>query len=123
MSYLAVKHIHITCAALSGILFFTRGIWMLRDSAMLQRPWVNTSAHVVETILLISAVTMVVWSAQYPFVLPWLTVKLGVVVAYVLLGTVAIRRGGTKTARVTAFIIALLLFGYILKLALTRQLM
>lgn len=121
MSYLAIKHIHMTCAALSGILFFTRGIWMLRDSEMLQRRWVNASAHAIDTILLLSAITMAVWSAQYPFVLPWLTVKLGMVVAYIMVGAIAIRHGGSKRVRTVAFVVALLLFAYIVKLAVTRQ--
>lgn len=121
MSYLAVKHLHITCAALSGLLFLARGILMMRESPLLQRRWVNSSSHVIDTVLLGSALTMVIWSAQYPFVLDWLTVKVIVVIAYIVVGAVALRRGKTKGIRTGAFIAALLLFGYILKVALTKQ--
>ena len=48
MSYLAVKHLHITCAALSGMLFLLRGIWMMRASALLQQRWVRIVPHVIE---------------------------------------------------------------------------
>lgn len=121
MTYLAVKHIHMTCAALSGVFFFVRGFWMLHDSALLQQRWVKIAPHVVDTVLLASALTMVVWSGQYPFVQNWLTVKLFALIVYILLGTMALKRGKTKTARAAAFVAALAVFAYIVKVALTRQ--
>jgi uncharacterized membrane protein SirB2 len=121
MSYLAIKHIHMTCAALSGSFFLLRGIWMLLDSAMLQRRWVKIAPHIIDTVLLASALAMVVWSSQYPFVQSWLTAKVFALIAYILLGTVALKRGKTKGVRTTAFIAALLVFSYIVKVALTRQ--
>lgn len=123
MSYLAVKHLHMTCAALSGLLFLARGILMLRDSPLLHRRWVNSSSHVIDTVLLASALTMIFWSAQYPFVQNWLTVKVIAVVAYIVVGAVALKRGKTKGIRTGAFILALLIFGYIVKVALTKQVM
>jgi uncharacterized membrane protein SirB2 len=121
MSYLAIKHLHITFAALSGILFLTRGIWVLRASAMLQQRWVRIVPHVVDTLLLASALTMVVWSGQYPFVQNWLTAKVVALVAYIALGTMALKRGKTREARIAAFIGALVVFGYIVTVAVTRQ--
>lgn len=121
MSYLAVKHLHMTCVALSGMLFFARGILMLRESPLLQRRWLNTSSHLIDTVLLGSALTMVLWSAQYPFVQDWLTAKVIVLVLYILVGAVALKRGKTKRIRTAAFVIALLLFAFIIKVALTRQ--
>lgn len=121
MTYLAIKHLHMTCAALSGTLFFVRGIWMLRDSALLQKRWVKIVPHVIDTVLLASALVLVAWSGQYPFVQNWLTAKVFALIAYILLGTIAIKRGKTKGVRTAAFVAALLVFGYIVKVALTRQ--
>jgi uncharacterized membrane protein SirB2 len=121
MSYLAIKHLHMTCAALSGSFFFIRGIWMLRDSPRLQQRWVKTAPHIIDTVLLGSALTMAVWSSQYPFVQNWLTAKLLALVAYILLGTIALKRGKTKTVRSIAFVAALAVFAYIVKVAITRQ--
>ena len=121
MSYLAIKHLHMTSAALSGLLFFVRGIWMLRESPLLHRRWINMSSYVIDTVLLGSALTMVFWSAQYPFVLEWLTVKVLVVLAYIVAGAIALKRGKTKHIRTVAFIVAILLFAFIVKIALTRQ--
>jgi len=121
MSYLALKHFHMTCVALSGMLFFTRGILMLRESPLLHRRWLNTGSHVIDTALLASALTMVVWSAQYPFVQTWLTAKVIALLLYIVAGGIALRRGKTKRIRTAAFAVALLLFAYIVKVALTRQ--
>lgn len=121
MSYLAIKHIHVTCAVLSLLLFSLRGIWMLQDSPLLQRRWVKVVPHAVDSLLLGSALVMVFWSAQYPFVQSWLTAKVIALVAYIVLGAIALKRGKTKTVRMTAFVAALAVFAYILKVALTRQ--
>jgi uncharacterized membrane protein SirB2 len=121
MSYLAIKHLHMTCAALSGTFFSIRGIWMLLESPQLQQRWVKIAPHIIDTVLLASALTMAVWSSQYPFAQNWLTAKLLALVAYILLGTIALKRGKTKSVRATAFVAALAVFAYIVKVAITRQ--
>jgi uncharacterized membrane protein SirB2 len=94
---------------------------MLRDSSWLQQRWVKIAPHIIDTLLLTSALIMVFWSHQYPFVQGWLTAKVIALVAYILLGTVALKRGKTKAVRVTAFVGALIVFLYIVRVALTRQ--
>ena len=121
MTYFAVKYFHISCALLSGGLFLLRGFWMLRESAMLQRRWVRILPHAVDSLLLISALTMVIWSEQYPFVQGWLTAKVLALVVYIALGTIALKRGRTRPVRVLAFIAALMVFMYIGSVAMTKQ--
>lgn len=121
MSYFAVKHIHITFAALSGLLFFIRGLMMLSDAGMLQRRWAKVVPHVIDTVLLASALVMVVWSAQYPFAQGWLTAKLVGLIAYIVLGVIALRPGRSRKTRIAAFVAALAVFAYIIKVAVTRQ--
>ena len=121
MNYLVVKHLHITFAVISGSFFFLRGIWMLLDSGMLQRRWVKVVPHAVDTLLLTTALIMVFWSGQYPFVQAWLTAKVIALIVYIGLGTVALKRGRTKAARVSALLAALAVFAYIVAVALTRQ--
>jgi len=123
VSYLAIKYLHITSVALSGGFFLLRGLWMLRASDMLQRRWVRVLPHIVDTLLLGSALLMVFWSRQYPFVQPWLTAKVLALVAYIGLGTVALKRGKTKVVRRWTFMAALATFAYIMAVALTRRAM
>ncbi|MGB5591316.1 MAG: SirB2 family protein, partial [Gammaproteobacteria bacterium] len=47
--YPALKHLHVTCAALSLGLFLLRGWWMVRFPARLQRRWVRILPHVIDT--------------------------------------------------------------------------
>jgi uncharacterized membrane protein SirB2 len=121
VNYLALKHLHVTCAVLSGSFFLLRGLWMLTDSPLLQRRWVRVVPHVVDTLLLATALVLVFWSGQYPFVQPWLTAKVLALVAYIVLGTIALKRGKTKGVRTFALLAALATFAYIVAVALTRQ--
>src|SRR3569833_3405820 len=121
MNYLAVKHVHMTCVAESGMLFLLRGVWMMRESPMLQRRWVKIVPHVIDTLLLASAITFVVWCCLFLFVLVWLLAKeLGLIV-YILLGAIARKRGRTKRIRIVAFAAAVAVFLYIVRIAFTRQ--
>lgn len=121
MIYLALKHLHVSCVALSGIGFLLRGLWMMRDSPLLQRRWVKVAPHVIDTLLLGSAISMAVISAQYPFALDWLTAKLAGLLVYILCGTMALKRGRTKGLRAVFFALAVLAFVYIVSVALTRN--
>lgn len=121
MSYIAFKHLHVTFAGLSLLLFLLRGFWMLRDSAALNQRWVKIVPHLIDTLLLVTALVMVFWSSQYPFVQHWLTAKLIALIAYIVLGTIALKRGKTKSTRVAALIGALVVFAYIVVVAVTRN--
>ncbi|MGE5466355.1 MAG: SirB2 family protein [Ignavibacteria bacterium] len=119
--YAAVKHLHVACAILSGTGLFLRGLLMVSDSPLLSRGWVRTLPHVNDTILLAAALALTVLIGQYPFVDGWLTAKFFAVVAYVLLGALALRPGRPRPVRVAALCAALAVFGYIVSVALTKS--
>jgi len=121
MDYLGLKHFHMGCAALSGSLFLLRGAWMLRASGMLQQRWVRIAPHIVDTLLLASAIGLAVWSQQYPGQQAWLTAKVLALLGYIVLGTIALKRGRTRGQRLAAFIGALALFAYIVTVAVTKR--
>jgi uncharacterized membrane protein SirB2 len=121
MEYLALKQIHVACVALSYAGFFARGWWMIRGSAMLQRRWVKVLPHVNDTLLLAAAIALAVMLRQYPFVHGWLTAKTLALVAYIVLGSMALRPGRPKSARVAAWIAAQAVFLYIVAVALTKN--
>lgn len=76
MSYLVLKHVHVGTVVVSFSLFFLRGLWMMGAPQKLQARWVRIVPHVIDTILLVSAIALAVLTAQYPFVQPWLTAKI-----------------------------------------------
>ena len=70
MSYAALKMIHVTSVVVSYLLFSLRSMWMMRGSAVLQQRWVKITPHVVDTILLMSAITLAVQIQQDPITIP-----------------------------------------------------
>jgi uncharacterized membrane protein SirB2 len=107
--------------ALSLAGFAARGLLMLAGSPLLQARFVRIAPHVVDTVLLASAVWLA-WSlGQYPFVHGWLTAKVLGLAAYIVLGTIALKRGRTRFIRATAFAGALAAAGYVVWVALTRN--
>lgn len=113
--------VHVSCVAASYTMFFVRGIWMMRESPLLQTRWVRVLPHVVDSILLASALTMAFMLRQYPFVNGWLTAKVLALCCYIVLGVVALRRGRTLGTRISAWIAAQAVFLYIVAVALTHD--
>ncbi len=121
MSYTLLKHIHIGSVIISYLLFFWRGMWMLRDANTLQQPWVRVVPHIVDTVLLASAIALAFSIQQYPLSDAWLSAKLASLLLYIALGMVALRLGKTRSVKVTAWIAAQCVFFYIVLVALTKQ--
>ncbi|MBB5020235.1 putative membrane protein SirB2 [Chitinivorax tropicus] len=121
MPYIALKHLHMTFAAISISLFLLRGYWMWQTSPRLQQRWVKVVPHINDTALLGTAIAMVIWSRQYPFVMDWLTAKLLALILYIVLGSIALKRGRTKPIRLLALLGATLTFTYIVGVALTKS--
>jgi len=121
VTYVILKYTHVAAVVASFTLFFVRGLWMMTTPEKLAVRWVRVVPHVIDTVLLVSAIALAAITAQYPFVQQWLTAKVLALLAYILLGTVAIRRGRTRRVRIVAWILALLVFGYIVAVARTRD--
>ena len=110
MSYALIKHIHVSCAVISFTLFFLRGIWSFNNSPIMRQRWIKIVPHVVDTLLLASALALVFIIQQYPFVEAWLTAKVIGLLLYIGLGLVALKYGKSKTTRVSAWLAALAVF-------------
>lgn len=121
MSYIAVKHLHVTAVTLSFALFFLRGIWMMLESPLLQKRWVKVLPHVIDTLLLVAGITAAVMIRQSPFVADWLTAKVFGLIAYIILGTLALKRGRTRGRRIGFWFAALATFGYIVAVAFAKN--
>lgn len=88
---------------------------------MLERRWVRIFPHVVDTVLLGSAVSLAVLSHQYPLAQNWLTAKVAGLLLYILCGTMALKRAKGQAARLLFLVAALTAYGYIVSVALTRN--
>jgi len=119
--YLFVKYVHVACVVLSLAGFAARGALMLRASPLLQTRFVRVAPHVVDTLLLASALWLAWMMHQAPFVHGWLTAKVLGLLAYIVLGSIALRRGRTRAVRAAAFAGALLAAGYVVAVALAKD--
>lgn len=115
--YLTLKHIHMASVATTLVLFIGRGLWMLFSPQHLQRRWVRIVPHIVDTVLLASAIGLTLVLNQYPFADGWLTVKVFALIGYIFFGSMALKYGRTKRVRISAGGVALLLFGYMVWVA------
>lgn len=115
--YLALRNAHITCAIITIALFLLRGGLMLADSPWQRNVVLRYLPHVVDTVLLTTALMLTTVIHQYPFAAGWLTAKVVLLVVYVVLGSIALKRGRTKAIRVAAFVAALATIGFLVTVA------
>ncbi len=121
MSYAALKMIHVASIILSYLLFTLRGVWMMQGSSVLQRRWVKIVPHVIDTVLLISAIALVMTIQQDPVNNSWLSAKVAGLLLYIGLGMVALKHGKTRKVKITAWVAAQSVFIYIVLVALTKN--
>lgn len=121
MSYALLKMIHVSSVILSYSLFFLRGIWLMRDSDSLRQRWVKILPHVIDTVLLTSAVLLAISIQQNPLQNSWLTAKVAGLLLYIGLGMVAMRFGKSRQVKITAWIAAQFVFVYIVLVAVTKS--
>ena len=116
-----LKTLHVTAAVLSISGYFLRGMLMLFESPLLRARVMRIVPHIIDTLLLASAIALAVRIHQYPLVHGWLTAKVLALIAYIVVGAIGLHYGRTKRIRALAFGAALLIFAYIIGVALTRQ--
>jgi uncharacterized membrane protein SirB2 len=116
-----LKAVHVGCAMLSISGFVLRGVWMLQDSLLLKARTTRILPHVVDTVLLISAIALALRNAQYPIVHAWLSAKVLALLAYIILGSIALKYGTSRRVRVLSYVLALAVFLYIVVVAVTRS--
>ena len=121
MDYSLLKQLHLATLAITLALFVLRGFWMMTHSPRLQARWVRIVPHVNDTLLLASGIGLAVLIQQYPLVHGWLTAKFFALILYIVLGTLALKRGKTRGQRIAAWAAALLVFGYMVAVAITHD--
>ena len=119
--YILVKYVHVISVVLSVSGFFLRGLLMMRDSPLLRARWIKVLPHINDTVLLVAALTLAAMSGQYPFVADWVTAKIFGVIAYIILGALALRDASSRRTRIACWFASLAVFGWIVSVALTRQ--
>jgi len=116
--YTQIKAVHVAAVLLSGLLFVTRGLlvqagwqrWAMSGAA-------RYASYGVDTVLLTAALMLVTILPGAMFANHWLTLKLTLLVVYVVAGTLALKRARTHRARILFFIAALAVYAIMLGIA------
>ena len=119
--YLPLKYAHLAFAVASFSGFMLRGFWMMSGSTLLDHRAVRIVPHAVDTLFLVTGIALVLQLSLPVMQSPWLLAKLTGLVVYVVLGTIALRRGPTMPIRQVAFVGALSAFAYIVGAAASKS--
>ncbi len=120
-SYGVLLFIHVGTVIISITGFVVRGVWMMQSSALLQQRWVRTAPHINDMLLLASAIALVVITSEYPGPSSWINAKIVALVAYIMLGIIALNRGKTMQVRVTAWVLAVAVYAYMVLVAFSKS--
>ncbi|RFO97331.1 invasion protein [Rhodoferax lacus] len=121
MEYQALKHLHMGAVALSAVGFTVRGLASLTGAAWVQSRPAKIVPHVVDTVLLVSAIALAATLHLNPTSTPWLLAKIIGLVLYIALGVVAMRASVAKPLRATAWVAALLVLGWMASVAVSKN--
>ena len=121
MDYSTVKLIHQSTVALSGLGFLLRGAASLRGAGWPRGRLARTLPHAIDTVLLLSALTMAAMASLNPAHTPWLMAKILGLLVYIALGVVALRVHLDRRVRTAAWLAALLVFAWIGSVALLKS--
>lgn len=127
MSYATLKLVHVSAVTLSFAGFAARGIGVLSGAAWVRHRLARTLPHLVDTVLLLSALGMLWIVHLEPWAVPWLRAKIIGLVFYIALGVVALRpsrgnhTGRRPAVRAAAWVSALAVFAYIVSVAITKN--
>lgn len=119
--YFTLKTVHLCTATLAISGFILRAYWMIAQPELLDRRAVRVLPHVNDTLFLASGVALVVLMKLPVLELDWLLAKFAGLAAYIVLGTIAIKRGRTLRQRVLAATLAVATFGYVIGAALYKS--
>jgi uncharacterized membrane protein SirB2 len=121
MDYSTIKLIHQSAVALSLVGFFVRGVGSLSGARWVQGRAAKSVPHVVDTVLLVSAIALAWLLRLSPLATPWLLAKIVALIAYIVLGMIALRPGRPLGVRAAAWVAAMVVFGYIASVAISKD--
>ena len=121
MDYASLKLTHQVAVALSAAGFCARGLGAFAGASWVRGRAARVAPHVVDTVLLASALALA-WALRLnPLTTPWLAAKIGGLLLYIALGMLALRPGRPIALRVAAWVVALAVLGWIVSVAVSKD--
>ena len=119
--YPSIKQGHVALVSASGALFAARGAAVLAGQGWPMRALWRRLSVVIDTLLLTAGVTLWTLLALNPLRDTWLGTKLVLLLVYIVLGSLALKRGRTQAVRILGYAAALATFGFMVGVALRHQ--
>ena len=115
--YLEIRQVHIGAVMASGVLMLLRGLSHNIWEAAWVKAWpIRGLSYTIDTLLLTAALMLMTIVGQYPFVDSWLTMKVMLVLLYIVLGYTALR-GANARLRWASLGAAALAYGFLITIA------
>lgn len=115
--YPQIKAVHVATVFASGLLFALRGGGLLAGWRWPNALAVRFTSWTIDTTLLTAALMLFTILPKEMFGNGWLLAKMLLLVAYVGLGTMALRRARTRTTRAVFYVAALATFAFMISVA------
>lgn len=115
--YLQIKLVHILAVLASGGLFALRGAALMAGQRWPMATPLRYLSYSIDTVLLTAALMLLTILPAGTFANGWLALKLFLLVVYVVLGSLALKRARSERARRIAYAAALLTYVYMLGVA------
>jgi uncharacterized membrane protein SirB2 len=115
--YPQIKWVHVAAVLASGTIFLLRGLAVQGNARWPMTASVRYLSYGIDTVLLAAALTLLTVLPGAVYANGWLTVKLALLVVYVILGTIALKRGRTRKVRLVSFVTALAVYGSMIAIA------
>ncbi|MDG2175681.1 MAG: SirB2 family protein [Gammaproteobacteria bacterium] len=118
--FLTLKTIHMCCALISFTGFLFRAYLMVIDSKLLNHKYILVTPHLIDTLFLLSGFSMAFVLNMGLFAQGWLSMKILLLMFYLLFVGIALNRGKTKSVRVVSFFLAVMTFLFIVGIAVNK---
>lgn len=120
--YLQIRHFHIGFAIATGVVFMLRGFLVLAGrESIANHTAIRYLSYSIDTALLTAALMLLTMLQLSPLSTPWLTVKIGLLIGYIVFGSYALRRARSRRAKLLCFLAALLIYVSMLGIARTHD--
>ena len=115
--YPDIKWVHVAAVYTSGGLFLLRGLALQLGSGWPLAAPLRYLSYSIDTVLLTAAFMLFTILPGAVFANGWLLTKLALLIVYIVLGSLALKRGSTRGRRTAFYVAALLVFAFMIGVA------
>lgn len=116
-----LKHLHMTIAVISILLFTFRFFLLLSQSSLIDKKWLKIAPHVIDTLLLVAGISLAVTLSLNPAEQLWLLEKILAIFAYIFTGYYTLKLAKNNAMRIFGYIGALGWIFLIVRIAVTKE--